>query len=220
MPNRGKGRFVEATILVGAVAFLVGADTWSRRRRPGPERGRGPGACATLSGLPTWPACADAYPRVSESKDLFHSHPGPQKQMKQVYRVLAYLVAAGVAVQAASISYGMFGLIKWIEGGGTLDQSTELTPALGGWLDFRGMPRLAFSSSPSFRCCFSSFFAKVPGGIRWALIVLGVTCPGGAGSLLPFGCRTGVVARHHRPRALRDRNDGRHAHQPGGGQQG
>jgi len=56
--------------------------------------------------------------------------------MKQVYRVLAYLVAAGVAVQAASISYGMFGLIKWIEGGGTLDQSTELTPALGGYAGF------------------------------------------------------------------------------------
>jgi len=53
-------------------------------------------------------------------------------QMKQAYRVLAFLVAAGVALQAAAISYGMFGLIKWVEQGGTLDQSTELTPALGG----------------------------------------------------------------------------------------
>ena len=56
--------------------------------------------------------------------------------MKQVYRILAFLIAAGVAIQAASIAYGMFGLIKWIEEGGTLDQSTELTPALGGYTGF------------------------------------------------------------------------------------
>jgi hypothetical protein len=87
--------------------------------------------------------------------------------MKQVYRVLAFLIAAGVAVQAASISYGMFGLIKWIEGGGTLDQSTELTPALGGYT--------GFSWHAASGILISSFFAKVPGGIRWALIVLGVT---------------------------------------------
>ena len=46
--------------------------------------------------------------------------------MKKVYRVLAFLVAAGVAVQAAAIAYGMFGLLKWIEKGGTLDKATEL----------------------------------------------------------------------------------------------
>ncbi len=74
--------------------------------------------------------------------------------MKQVYRVLAFLIAAGVAIQAASIAYGMFGLIKWIEEGGTLDQSTELTPALGGYTGFRGTPRVAFSSSQLFRCSF------------------------------------------------------------------
>ncbi len=56
--------------------------------------------------------------------------------MKQVYRVLALLVAAGVAIQAASVAYAMFGLLKWVEGGGTLDQSTELTPGLGGYTGF------------------------------------------------------------------------------------
>jgi hypothetical protein len=98
-------------------------------------------------------------------------------QMKQVYRVLAFLVAAGVAVQAASISYGMFGLIKWIEGGGTLDQSTELTPALGGYAGFSWHATGGIFILPVISLLFliSSFFAKVPGGIRWALIVLGVT---------------------------------------------
>jgi hypothetical protein len=97
--------------------------------------------------------------------------------MKQVYRVLAFLIAAGVAIQAASIAYGMFGLIKWIEKGGTLDQSTELTPALGGYTGFswHATGGIFVISVISLLFLISSFFAKVPGGIRWALIVLGVT---------------------------------------------
>jgi hypothetical protein len=97
--------------------------------------------------------------------------------MKQVYRVLAFLIAAGVAIQAASIAYGMFGLIKWIEKGGTLDQSTELTPALGGYTGFswHATGGIFVISVISLLFLISSFFAKVPGGIRWALIVFGVT---------------------------------------------
>ena len=97
--------------------------------------------------------------------------------MKQVYRVLAFLIAAGVALQAASIAYGMFGLIKWIEEGGTLDQSTQLTPALGGYTGFswHATGGIFVLSVISLLFLISSFFAKVPGGIRWALIVLGVT---------------------------------------------
>ena len=53
--------------------------------------------------------------------------------MRNVYRVLALLVALGVMVQAAAVAFGMFGLIKWIERGGTLDQSTELNADLGGF---------------------------------------------------------------------------------------
>jgi hypothetical protein len=142
--------------------------------------------------------------------------------MKQVYRVLAYLVAAGVAVQAASISYGMFGLIKWIEGGGTLDQSTELTPALGGYTGFSWHAASGIFILPliSLLLLISSLFAKVPG---WHQVgtdrARGDCAPGGAGPLLSLGCRAGVAARHQRPRALRDRNDGRHARQPGGSQQ-
>src|SRR5215211_8241589 len=97
--------------------------------------------------------------------------------MKQAYRVLAFLIAAGVAIQAASIAYAMFGLIKWIEGGGTLDQSTELTPALGGYTGFSWHTSGGIFILPAIALLLliSSFFAKVPGGIRWALIVLGVT---------------------------------------------
>jgi hypothetical protein len=97
--------------------------------------------------------------------------------MKQAYRVLAFLIAAGVAIQAASIAYGMFGLLKWVEGGGTLDQSTELTPALGGYTGFSWHASGGIFILPAIALLLliSSFFAKLPGGIKWALIVLGVT---------------------------------------------
>jgi hypothetical protein len=97
--------------------------------------------------------------------------------MKNVYRVLALLLAAGVMVQGAAIAFGMFGLIKWIEKGGTLDQSTELTPDIGGYTGFSLHATAGIAVLPLIALLFlvSSFFAKVPGGIKWALIVFGVT---------------------------------------------
>jgi hypothetical protein len=97
--------------------------------------------------------------------------------MKNVYRVLALLLAAGVMVQGAAVAFGMFGLIKWIENGGTLDQSTELTPDIGGYAGFSLHATAGIMILPAIALLFlvSSFFAKVPGGIKWALIVFGVT---------------------------------------------
>ena len=93
--------------------------------------------------------------------------------MKNVYRVLAFLVAAGVMLQAAAIAFGMFGLIKWIENGGTLDKSTELSPAIGGYTGFSLHATAGIMVVPIIALLFliSSFFAKVPGGIKWALFV-------------------------------------------------
>ena len=44
--------------------------------------------------------------------------------MKTVYRVLAYAIAALVAVQAAAIGYAVFAQLHFIEDGGTLDAAT------------------------------------------------------------------------------------------------
>jgi hypothetical protein len=97
--------------------------------------------------------------------------------MKQAYRVLAFLVAAGVMLQAAAVAYGMFGLLKWVENGGTLDQSTELTPDLGGYTGFSLHATGGIFIVPliALLLLISSFFTKVPGGIKWALIVFGLT---------------------------------------------
>ena len=35
--------------------------------------------------------------------------------MKMVYRVLALLIAFGVTLQAAAVTFGMFGMLKWVE---------------------------------------------------------------------------------------------------------
>jgi len=93
--------------------------------------------------------------------------------MKNVYRVLAFLVAAGVMVQAAAIAFGMFGLIKWIENGGSLDKATKLTPAIGGYTGFSVHATAGIMVVPAIALLFliSSFFAKVPGGVKWALFV-------------------------------------------------
>jgi heme A synthase len=97
--------------------------------------------------------------------------------MQQVYRVFAYLIAAGVAVQAAAIAYGVFGLIKWVERGGTLDQSVEPGPELGGYVGFLTHLTAGIFVIPLIALLFLifSFFAKIPGGIKWALIVFGLT---------------------------------------------
>ena len=43
--------------------------------------------------------------------------------MRTVYRVLAWIVAVEVLLQAAAISYAIFGFGKWIQEGGVLDKS-------------------------------------------------------------------------------------------------
>lgn len=43
--------------------------------------------------------------------------------MKQVYRVLAYAVAAGVVAQAMVIVYAVGSLNKWVDGGGVYDRT-------------------------------------------------------------------------------------------------
>jgi hypothetical protein len=99
--------------------------------------------------------------------------------MKSVYRVFAFLVAAGVALQAAAIAYAVFGLATWIQAGGTLDKATmeSETSSVGGETGFmlHGMVGMMFLPAVVLLFLIISFFAKVPGGVKWALIVFAVT---------------------------------------------
>ncbi len=99
--------------------------------------------------------------------------------MKQLYRVLAYLIAAGVVLQAAAIAYAVFGMFEWVAEGGTIDKALieSGNPQVGGITGFNLHQRVGVTILPLLALLFviSSFFARIPGGIRWALIVFAAT---------------------------------------------
>ena len=91
--------------------------------------------------------------------------------MRTAYRVLAFAIAALVAVQAAAIGYAVFAQLSWIENGGTIDKaSIESAPGTGAYifhaLDGGVVLLLALA------LLVISFFAEIPQGVRWAVIVL------------------------------------------------
>jgi hypothetical protein len=91
--------------------------------------------------------------------------------MRTAYRVLAFAIAALVAVQAAAIGYAVFAQLTFVDNGGTLDKATiESAPGTGAYifhaLDGGVVLLLALAM------LIVSFFAKIPQGVRWAVIVL------------------------------------------------
>ena len=119
--------------------------------------------------------------------------------MKTVYRVLAYAIAALVAVQAAAIGYAVFAQLHWIEEGGTLDGAAldSGAPGTAAYIfhAFNGLTVLL----AALALLIISFFAKIPHGVRWAVIVLVCTilqiALGTLSRLLaPIGAVHGAVA--------------------------
>lgn len=96
--------------------------------------------------------------------------------MKSVYKYLAYAVPVLVAVQAAAIAFAFFGLGKWIEDGGTLDKaamesdSTKFTGDLGFMV--HGLDGQFVIPAVALVLLIISFFAKIPGGSKWAAFIL------------------------------------------------
>jgi heme A synthase len=123
--------------------------------------------------------------------------------MKTAYRVFAYLIAALVMVQAAAVAYGFFGLGKWVEDGGTLDKGAMESDTVhftgGGGLAVHGIVGSAVVPLVALLFVVLALFAKVPGGVKWALItfatvvvqvVLGIA----AHSVPALGMLHGLVA--------------------------
>jgi hypothetical protein len=98
--------------------------------------------------------------------------------MKSVYRVLAYLMALEVLIQAGAIAYALFGLGTWIEEGGVLDKAAMESDAV----DFAGVGGFAIHGINgqmivpliAVLLLVVSFFAKVRGGVQLAGIVVGL----------------------------------------------
>ena len=99
--------------------------------------------------------------------------------MRTTYRVLAFVIAAEVVVQAAMMAFAVAGLGIWVDkDGGVLDKAT-----MEGDLDFTGVIGFAIHGMngmmviPVIALAFLivSFFANVPGGVKWAgFVVLAV----------------------------------------------
>ena len=96
--------------------------------------------------------------------------------MKTVYRVLAYVVAAEVVVQAMAIVFAIAGLVKWVDGGGVFDKAVMESnqspfPEVIGFA-IHGINGMMIVPAIALFLLISSFFAKIPGAVRWAALVL------------------------------------------------
>ncbi|RZT83477.1 hypothetical protein EV383_0282 [Pseudonocardia sediminis] len=96
--------------------------------------------------------------------------------MRTAYRVLAYLLAIEVVIQAAAVAYAFFGEAAWIEGGGVLDKAVMESdvipfPEVAGFI-IHGINGQLVVPLLALLLLVVSFFAKIPGGVRWAAIVL------------------------------------------------
>jgi hypothetical protein len=95
--------------------------------------------------------------------------------MRTAYKVLAYLVAAEVAVQAMVMVWAIAGLGKWVDGGGVFDkaviesQGTPFPEVVG--ILVHGINGMFVIPALALLLLIVSFFTKVRGAIKWAVIV-------------------------------------------------
>lgn len=89
--------------------------------------------------------------------------------MRQVYRVLAMLVAVGVVVQAAAIAFALFEIEHQTDDGQVYSKDSHNGGvALHSVLGDMVIPLIALL------LLIVSFFAGIPGGVKWAAITFGV----------------------------------------------
>ncbi|MBA3720748.1 MAG: hypothetical protein H0W95_10790 [Nocardioidaceae bacterium] len=90
--------------------------------------------------------------------------------MRSTYVALARLVALGVIVQAALIAFGWFEVLSEVEDGAVFDENTDYN---AGQL-LHAMVGTIVIPVISLVLLVLSFFAKIPGGVKWAAIIFGL----------------------------------------------
>ena len=90
--------------------------------------------------------------------------------MRSTYRALAWLVALGVVLQAAFIAFGTFEVLSEVDDGAVFDENTDFNTGqiLHAIVGTIVIPVAALV------LLIVSFFAKIPGGVKWAAIVFGL----------------------------------------------
>jgi hypothetical protein len=95
--------------------------------------------------------------------------------MRSAYKYLAYAIDALILLQAAAMAWGVFGLAKWIEDGGTLNKAkfegneTLFTEENG--FAIHGISGTTLIPLVALILLIISFFAKVPEGPKWAAML-------------------------------------------------
>ena len=95
--------------------------------------------------------------------------------MRTAYKVLAYLVAVEVVIQAMAMVWAIAGLGKWVDGGGVLDKAAMESgrppfPEVTGLL-VHGINGSFVIPGIALLLVILSFFAKLRGAVKWAAIV-------------------------------------------------
>jgi hypothetical protein len=98
--------------------------------------------------------------------------------MRSAYRYLAAIIAVEVAIQAMAMVFAIAGLGKWIEGGGVLNKAAfesgeKLFPEDVGFM-IHALNGMFVMPVLGLLLLIVSFFAKVPGGVKWAGVVFGL----------------------------------------------
>lgn len=89
--------------------------------------------------------------------------------MRAAYRVLAMLIAAGVVVQAAAIGYALFDILHKTDDGQVFTKDSDNAGiAVHAVVGQMVIPLLVLL------LLIVSFFAGIPGGVKWAAITFGV----------------------------------------------
>ena len=60
--------------------------------------------------------------------------------MRRTYSVLAWIIAAGVVIQAAAIAFGFGGMASYVQGGGVVDKALVESRTVGNFTGELGFP--------------------------------------------------------------------------------
>ncbi|MBF4766344.1 hypothetical protein ISU10_01025 [Nocardioides agariphilus] len=97
--------------------------------------------------------------------------------MRNAYRILAGIICVEVVIQAMAVVFAVAGLGKYITDGNVVDKAAlesedlEFTGVVGFMV--HGINGMMIIPLLGVALLVISFFAKVPGGVKWAGIVLG-----------------------------------------------
>ena len=98
--------------------------------------------------------------------------------MRKAYRILADLIAVGVAVQSMMMVWAIAGLFHWVDNGGTLTSKNDGNdlPSFQGSVGFAIHGIIGGMVIPviALALLVVAFLAKLDGAVKWAAIILGV----------------------------------------------